>query len=93
MFAEQTINTQIDLLQHQRRRITLLVNPNDKRIAHHHFRLMQQPIGQIVTATLLGKCHTAYKYFSLYIPANQKLWAIDFQAGQTNLSSEQRQPR
>ena len=93
MLTEQIINAQIDLLQHQRRRIALLVDPDDKGIAHRHVGLMQQPVGQIVTIALFGKCHVADKNFPLRIPAYQQLRSINLQAGQTKFSSEQRHPR
>ena len=93
MMAEQTFDTQIDLLQHQRRRIALLVHPDNKRIADHHARLMQQPVGEVIVRPLLRQRDPPDINLPLRIAAYQQLRPVYFQVGQTQLCGEQRHPR
>ncbi len=52
--VEEVRDAQVYLLQHQRRRIALLIHPDNQRIAHDQVGLVQQPVGYVVVFAFSG---------------------------------------
>ena len=87
--VEQVFDAQVDLVQHQRRGATLLIQPDDDGIAHHHARLVQQPVGQIVVCAACCECDAADKNMSKVVAAYQQFRAVNFQTGQAQFGGQQ----